>query len=264
MFKTASMRTSKSKDLSEDLTDETILQFALAEFSSAVEMLHAAKLVNNSKLAFGFVNHALDEYKHTNFFLHLLSKSNSSYIRFDPRQTISGNFIRPDAFLFERLKLIEFAAFIAVNEENALKIFTSIRRSVQKKDPESSRDLGLIIEEERAHLRSIEHDDDQQNTGTSYNLFETLLADEARHVAFSSKFLDKSNLKFRVTLAKRKSKLGNKIRHFWASQQKFHGFVDRLISNLTIFLLRPLRNTLAFPPSRDNDLFSEASSRNML
>ena len=83
MFKTASMRTSKSADL----TDETILQFALAEFSSAVEMLHAAKLVNNSKLAFGFVNHALDEFNHTNFFLHLLSKSDSSYIRFDPRQT---------------------------------------------------------------------------------------------------------------------------------------------------------------------------------
>ena len=260
MFKTASMRTSKS----EDLTDETILQFALAEFSSAVEMLHAAKLVNNSKLAFGFVNHALDEYNHTNFFLNLLSKSDSSYIRFDPRQTISGNFIRPDAFLFERLKLIEFAAFVAINEENALKIFASIRQKVHKKDPESSRDLDLIIEEERTHLHSIEHDDDQQNTGASYNLFETLLADEARHVAFSSKFLDKSNLKFRVALAKRKSKLGNKMRHLWASQQKIHGFVDRLISNLTIFLLKPFKNALAFPPSKDKDLFSEASSRNML
>jgi len=259
MFKTASMRTSKS----EDLTDETILQFALAEFSSAVEMLHAAKLVNNSKLAFGFINHALDEFNHTNFFLHLLSKSDSSYIRFDPRQTISGNFVRPDAFLFERLKLIEFAAFIAINEENALKIFTSIRQKIQKKDPESSRDLDLIIEEERAHLRSIEHDH-RQDTGTSYNFFETLLADEARHVAFSSKFLDKSNLKFRVALAKRKSKLGNKIRHLWASQQKIHGFVDRLISNLTIFLLKPLKNVLAFPTSKDKDLFSKAASRHML
>ena len=173
MFKTASMRTSKS----EDLTDETILQFALAEFSSAVEMLHAAKLVNNSKLAFGFVNHALDEYNHTNFFLNLLSKSDSSYIRFDPRQTISGNFIRPDAFLFERLKLIEFAAFVAINEENALKIFTSIRQRVQKIF--NHQGILTLSSRERAHL-PLEYDDDQQNTGTSYNLFEILLADEAR------------------------------------------------------------------------------------
>ena len=160
--------------------------------------------------------------------------------------------------------MIEFAAFIAINEENALKIFTSIRQRVQKKDPESLRDLDLVIEEERAHLHAIENDDDQQNTGTSYNFFETLLADEARHVAFSSKFLDKSNLKFRVALAKRKSKLGNKIRHLWASQQKIHGFVDRLVSNLTIFLLKPFKNVLAFPSSKDKDLFSEAASRNML
>ena len=39
-------------------------EFAAAEFSSAVEMLFAAKAVNNKKLSDGFIRHALDEYKH--------------------------------------------------------------------------------------------------------------------------------------------------------------------------------------------------------
>ena len=39
-------------------------EFAAAEFSSAVEMLFAAKVVNNKKLSEGFIRHALDEYKH--------------------------------------------------------------------------------------------------------------------------------------------------------------------------------------------------------
>ena len=39
-------------------------EFAAAEFASAIEMLFAAKKVDNIKLSFGFIKHALDEYKH--------------------------------------------------------------------------------------------------------------------------------------------------------------------------------------------------------
>ena len=43
-------------------------EFAAAEFSSALEMLFAAKNVGNKKLSIGFIRHALDEYKHCSIF----------------------------------------------------------------------------------------------------------------------------------------------------------------------------------------------------
>ena len=46
-------------------------EFAGAEFSSAVEMLFAAKTVNNKKLSSGFIRHALDEYKHCFIFTNI-------------------------------------------------------------------------------------------------------------------------------------------------------------------------------------------------
>ena len=56
-------------DYVQHLPERQILDFALAEFSSAVEMLQAAKLVTNHKLKYGLIEHALDEYKHTDFFI---------------------------------------------------------------------------------------------------------------------------------------------------------------------------------------------------
>jgi hypothetical protein len=260
MFKSTSMRASKSKIL----TDQQLLQFALAEFSSSIEMLHAAKLSNNIKLSAGFINHALDEYKHANFFLKLLSASPLTNLRFDPRQTISGGFIRPDRFLFERMQLIDFTAFIAVNEANALRIFTSIKDTIGNIDTETSITLDKIIEDETEHLATMIEGTKKPNHIIETALYEELLADEKRHVAFSSKFLEKSQFRMRVGFAKTKSRIGNKIRHFWAAQHKIQNSVDKLISGLTIALLRPLKSVLILPDSSRNDLFSIKTCRNML
>ena len=49
-------------------------EFAAAEFSSAVEMLFAAKNINDQKLSEGFIRHALDEYKHCTIFTNIKNK----------------------------------------------------------------------------------------------------------------------------------------------------------------------------------------------
>jgi len=54
-------------------------EFAAAEFSSAVEMLFAAKVVNNKKLSDGFIRHALDEYKHYFIFTNIKNQIISEY-----------------------------------------------------------------------------------------------------------------------------------------------------------------------------------------
>ena len=46
-------------------------EFASEEFSSAAEMLFAAKIVNDKKLSDDFIRHALDEYKHCFIFTNI-------------------------------------------------------------------------------------------------------------------------------------------------------------------------------------------------
>ena len=43
---------------------KTLVEFGYAEYGSAIEMLAAAKKTKSSKLKIGYINHALDEYRH--------------------------------------------------------------------------------------------------------------------------------------------------------------------------------------------------------
>ena len=260
MFKTTSMTKTKTKGLNE----EQILQFSLAEFSSAIEMLQAAKLVKNQKLKIGFINHALDEYKHTNFFLNLLSKTETNRVRFDPRLIVSANFIKPEQFLFEKLSLVQFAAFISINEANALKIFTSVRDQVKKFDENSLIELDQIIEEEKEHLQSMKQSEQTKNGEVAENTYDMLLSDEAKHVEFSSKFLDKQPSKNYVKFIRLKSYAATRFRHLWASQQTLRNVIDRIISVLVILMIFPLRAVLALPPKNNKNLYCHSSAKNMI
>ena len=46
-------------------------EFSAAEFASALEMLFAAKNVDDLKLSKGFIRHSLDEYKHFSIFTNI-------------------------------------------------------------------------------------------------------------------------------------------------------------------------------------------------
>ena len=260
MFKTTSMTKTKTKGLNE----EQILQFSLAEFSSAIEMLQAAKLVKNQKLKIGFINHALDEYKHTKFFLNLLSKTETNRVRFDPRLIVSANFIKPEQFLFEKLSLVQFAAFISINEANALKIFTSVRDQVKKFDKNSLIELDQIIEEEKEHLQSMKHNERTKNGEVAENTYDMLLSDEAKHVEFSSKFLDKQPSKNYVKFIRLKSYAATRFRHLWASQQTLRNAIDRIISVLVVLMIFPLRAVIALPSKNNKNLYCHSSAKNMI
>ena len=51
----------------------TIVEFAYAEYGSALEMLTAAKKATSPKLKLGYIRHALDEYRHTGLLFQVLS-----------------------------------------------------------------------------------------------------------------------------------------------------------------------------------------------
>ena len=90
------------------------LDFAYAEFSSAIEMLQAAKLTNNKKLSKGFIDHSLDEFKHTLFFLRSLDSFNikndyNNKYKFDSKLVYKLGFMNSDYFLFDKYNLSEFS-----------------------------------------------------------------------------------------------------------------------------------------------------------
>ena len=102
-------------------------EFAAAEFSSAIEMLFAAKVVDDKKLSIGFIRHALDEYKHCSIFTKIKNqmileyKINKKELSFIPNHIYNKGYIYKDHFIFEKKKLNDFAIFIGANEEIAEK-----------------------------------------------------------------------------------------------------------------------------------------------
>ena len=51
----------------------TLVEFAYAEYGSALEMLAAAKRAKSKKLKLGYIKHASDEYRHTALLFKVLS-----------------------------------------------------------------------------------------------------------------------------------------------------------------------------------------------
>ena len=43
----------------------TLVEFSYAEYGSALEMLRASKMVKSPNLKMGYIDHAIDEYRHT-------------------------------------------------------------------------------------------------------------------------------------------------------------------------------------------------------
>ena len=91
-------------------------EFAAAEFSSAVEMLFAAKDVDDIKLTNGFIKHALDEYDHSFIFTSIKDKIISEYninkkeLSFVPMHIYNKGYVYKDHFIFEKknLKILLF------------------------------------------------------------------------------------------------------------------------------------------------------------
>ena len=132
-------------------------EFALAEFSSAVEMLFAAKVVNNKKLSDGFIRHALDEYKHCFIFTNIKNQIISEYkinkkeLSFVPSHIYNKGYVYKDHFIFEKKKLNDFAIFIGANEEIAEKKLIAFLNHLKEHKPLAFREIQNILQDEERH-----------------------------------------------------------------------------------------------------------------
>jgi hypothetical protein len=258
MFKNVAPKKIFNRKVSQGVSPRQLLDFALAEYSSAVEMLQAAKLVDNKKLAGGFVAHALDEYRHTDFFLKILSNEKKIRIKFDPRLCVTQGFVRTNKFLFETCDLNQFSAFVSVNEANALRIFLQIRPAIEQTANHYLEDLDAIIEDEREHMIS---------TGHSEKLvlnYQHLLNDEQRHALLSDEYLKKISTPYYRIFLRTKYSIGTWLRHLWASQDGIRTVIDISFSFIAILAILPFRAVLKFPESPNKNLTSIMTAKYML
>lgn len=220
------------------------LDFAYAEFSSAIEMLQAAKLTNNKKLSKGFIDHSLDEFKHTLFFLRSLDtfniKNNHNNFKFDSKLVYKLGFMNKNYFLFDKYNLLEFSMFVAVNEEQALKLFTKIKESNFIEDIKDQNLLEQIILEEKEHLDQVTKSKDFETD------FDNLLIDEKKHTTLSRNFSKKNLTKILFYFLNLKFLFQNKIRHLFSRNKKINNFINFFISMVIIFLVIPFTRFLNY------------------
>ena len=84
----------------------TLVEFAYAEYGSALEMLAAAKRAKSPKLKIGYIKHASDEYRHTDLIFKVLSnqiergvgKFKREY-KFSPQNVVTKGYLDKDGFL---------------------------------------------------------------------------------------------------------------------------------------------------------------------
>ena len=132
-------------------------EFAAAEFSSAVEMLFAAKNINDQKLSGGFIRHALDEYKHCTIFTNIKNqiifdyKINKKELSFVPNHIYNKGYIYKDHFIFEKKKINNFAIFVGVNEEIAEKKLITFANYLKEHKAFAFKEVQKILKDEEKH-----------------------------------------------------------------------------------------------------------------
>jgi len=187
-------------------------EFAAAEFSSAVEMLFAAKVVNNKKLSDGFIRHALDEYKHYFIFTNIKNQIISEYkinkkeLSFVPIHIYNKGYIYKDHFIFEKKKLNDFAIFVGANEEIAEKKLIAFSNHLKEHKP------------------------------LAFTKIQNILKDEERHAEYSLRFAKNNNSFFSYKIKLAKEKILSFFRHIYANSLNKFSFIFNPIL-ITIIIL---------------------------
>ena len=176
-------------------------EFAAAEFSSAVEMLFAAKVVNNKKLSDGFIRHALDEYKHYFIFTNIKNQIISEYkinkkeLSFVPIHIYNKGYVYKDHFIFEKKKLNDFAIFVGANEEIAEKKLIAFSNHLKEHKP------------------------------LAFTKIQNILKDEERHAEYSLRFAKNNNSFFSYKIKLAKEKILSFFRHIYANSLNKFSFI---------------------------------------
>lgn len=207
----------------------TLVEFGYAEYGSALEMLAAAKRTDSPRLKVGYINHALDEYRHSKLIFEVLSnevnKNKDSFknqFRFTPQQVITKGYVDKRNFLVEKLKLKNFVEFVYTNEFLAKDSFETLIKRINNND-------SLKILKEIAI-------DEEKHADDSILTLNNIMTEEDRHWGFAKLFYNKKFPNSNLNLAFKKEKIKNKLRLFYYKNLLFLNKIFDPIVNSLIFI----------------------------
>ena len=184
----------------------TLVEFSYAEYGSALEMLCASKNIKSPNLKMGYIEHALDEYRHTILIHKVLSnqlKLNNELTfikdyKFSPLNVVEKGYVDKKGFLVEKLHLKKFVEFVYTNEFLAKQSFDKLKLRI--KDNESLNVITSIM------------DDEQDHADSSIETLDNIMADEYRHWGYAQKYYEKKYPESKLKRAFYREKVKNKLR----------------------------------------------------
>ena len=232
-------------------------EFSYAEFSSAIEMLQAAKRSNDSKISKGFIRHALDEYRHTRLMRTIISKHTEDNpdcfrdVRFCSNHAIKKGYVDSSEFLFQKYNLQRFSIFVGINEQSASRIFTKFRErcaDVLKKSDVNNRDQESYI----------------CNISLASETIGRIIEDEENHEKFALGYARRNVEKWKLARFLMWEKVCNRVRHFYASNKNINKWVAAFVYFLVITLIIPFRFVFSLNSSEMKTLISNDNADLML
>ena len=231
----------------------TVVEFAYAEYGSALEMLAAAKRAKSPKLKIGDIRHALDEYRHTGLLFQVLSNQVKKGVgqfkreyKFSPQNVILKGYVDKEGFLVEKFPLKKFVEFVYSNEYLAKESFDYLSKRIG--DAKSIETLKNIMDDE------LNHADDSQAT------LEAIQKDELVHHGMAKKFYESKFPNAKLQIAFKREKIKNKFRMFYYKNLRFLNKVFDPILNFIINIFGKVVNLIAVPDKDKRNLMSSNSN----
>ena len=231
----------------------TLVEFAYAEYGSALEMLAAAKKAKSSKLKIGYIRHALDEYRHTGLLFQVLSNQVKKGVgqfkreyKFSPQNVIHKGYVDKEAYLVEKFPLKKFVEFVYSNEYLAKESFDYLSKRIG--DAKSVETLKNIMKDE------LNHADDSEAT------LEAIQKDELVHHGMAKKFYESKFPNAKLQIAFKREKIKNRFRMFYYKNLRFLNKVFDPILNFIINIFGKVVNLISVPDKDKRNLMSSNSN----
>ena len=213
----------------------TLVEFSYAEYGSALEMLYASKIVKSPNLKIGYINHAIDEYRHTRLIYSVLANQlntnskleYSKEYKFKPINVVEKGYVDKKGFLFEKFHLKKFVEFVYTNEFLAKKSFDKLKLRI--KDNESLDVITSIM------------DDEQDHADNSIETLDEIMADENKHWGYAQNYYEKKYPESKLKKAFYREKLKNKLRLAYLKNLKI---LNKIFDPIILFLILIFGNLL--------------------
>ena len=212
----------------------TLNEFAYAEYGSFLEILALAKKAKSSRRKFGFIKHALDEYRHSSLFFKILSNQAKRGVgkfkreyRYFPQNVIIKGYVDKEGFLIEKLSLKKLLEFVYANELMVKETFDRLKK------------INSIVQDEE-----------------SINILNGIMKDELDHHGQAKKLYEIKFPDSKLQFALKKERIKRNLRLINFHNIKFLNKIFDPIVNFFISCFGKIINLITVPDSKNENLMT--------